>query len=147
MSHITSAIRLLSYMGRTKTRKNLGTSIVKVGPSASVAPKQPPSTASLIEKAQVLVTQCNYELAHKFLVRVLNQDPGHVSARELFGEVQLEMGELDAAKQVLNFREPILGQFVACLLSLFYRRLNRSFNLHLMRQRLRLPLRILILPN
>lgn len=88
-------------MGRTK--KHSRASIAKVEPSTSVATKPPPSTASLIEKAQHLITQCNYELAHKFLARVLDREPSHVSARELFGEVQLEIGELDAAKQVLSF--------------------------------------------
>lgn len=88
-------------MGRTKTKKNSRASIAQLEPSTSVATKPPPSTASLIEKAQGLVTQCNYELAHKFLARVLDREPSHVSARELFGEVQLERGEFDAAKQVL----------------------------------------------
>lgn len=95
-------------MGRTRTKKSLRASIGKVEPSTSVTTNPIPSTASLFEKAQVLVTQCNYELAHKFLVRVLDREPGHVNARELFGEVQLEMGELDAAKEVFYFRGLVL---------------------------------------
>jgi predicted Zn-dependent protease len=87
-------------MGRTKTKKKLRVATAKVEPSSSVAAKPPPSTAALLEKAQALLTQCNYELAHKFLARLLDHEPNHVSARELLGEVQLEMGELDAAKQV-----------------------------------------------
>lgn len=95
-------------MGRTRTKKSLRASIGKVEPSTSVTTNPIPSTASLFEKAQVLVTQCNYELAYKFLVRVLDREPGHVNARELFGEVQLEMGELDAAKEVFYFRGLVL---------------------------------------
>ncbi|KAF8529900.1 hypothetical protein JB92DRAFT_2782757 [Gautieria morchelliformis] len=89
-------------MGRTKTKKKLRATTAKVEPSSSVATKPPPSIPSLLEKAQTLLTQCNYELAHKFLVRVLDHEPSHVSARELLGEVQLEMGELDAAKQTFE---------------------------------------------
>jgi Anaphase-promoting complex, cyclosome, subunit 3 len=95
-------------MGRTRTKKSLRASIGKVEPSTSVATNPAPSTASFFEKAQILVSQCNYDLAHKFLARVLDQEPTHVSARELFGEVQLEMGELDAAKMVLHFRDLVL---------------------------------------
>ena len=87
-------------MGRTKTRKNLRTLTVKVEQSTPTTSKSPPSAASLLEKAQLLVTQCNYDLAHKFLARVLEQEPSNVYARESLGEVYLELGDLEVAKKV-----------------------------------------------
>ena len=99
-------------MGRTKTKKSLRASTVKKEPATSVVSKVPPSTASLFEKCQILVTQCNYDLAHKFLVRVLEQQPNHVGALELLGEVQLEMGELEVAKRVRFFVASLVAYVV-----------------------------------
>ncbi|KIJ54713.1 hypothetical protein M422DRAFT_240793 [Sphaerobolus stellatus SS14] len=90
-------------MGRTKTKKLLQKSTTATKAEASTSPaKASPSIQSIYEKAQELVVQCNYDLAHKFLLRVLEQDANHTAARELLGEVQLEMGELDAAKQTFE---------------------------------------------
>ncbi|KAF8588289.1 TPR-like protein [Ramaria rubella] len=89
-------------MGRTKVKKNVRTSNIKVEPLSPVNPQTPPTTASIFEKAKILVTQCNYDLAHKFLVRVLEQEPNHTAARELLGEVCLEMGELEDATQMFE---------------------------------------------
>jgi len=88
-------------MGRTKTKKlqQKATAVARAE-AVSEASTSTPTTESIYEKAQQLVVQCNYDLAHKFLLRVLEKVPGHTAARELLGEVQVEMGDLDAAKQV-----------------------------------------------
>ena len=77
-------------MGRTriKTKKN--------GPAVSSAPSIP----SLLEKAQELIIQCDYELAQRFVQRVIDKEPTNVQAREMMGVVMLEMGEIKDARSV-----------------------------------------------
>lgn len=89
-------------MGRSKTKKLVRSSTAAQRKAeGSVTPvKGPPSTSSLFSKALQLVTQCNYDLALKFLLRVLEQDANLTNARELLGEVQLELGDITAAEQV-----------------------------------------------
>jgi tetratricopeptide (TPR) repeat protein len=53
----------------------------------------------LLEKAQELIVQCDYDLAGKFVQRVLKRAPDNVEGKEILGVVQLETGHLDAAKQ------------------------------------------------
>ena len=85
-------------MGRTrpKTRK------VKpiVTPNTAEGPSTAPSIPALLEKAQSLIVQCDYELAGRFARRILECEPGNVEAKEILGVTQLETGELDAAKEV-----------------------------------------------
>ena len=85
-------------MGRTrpKTRK------IKpvVTEYTSEGPASPPSISSLLEKAQSLIVQCDYELAGRFARRVLVREPGNVEAKEMLGVTQLETGEILAAKEV-----------------------------------------------
>ena len=76
---------------RIKTKKAVA--------SAAVS-KEPPSIESLFEKAQSLVTQCDYDLAQKFTLRILERSSDHAQAKELLGVIQLEKGDLDDAKQV-----------------------------------------------
>ncbi|KAL0573692.1 hypothetical protein V5O48_008263 [Marasmius crinis-equi] len=84
-------------MGRTKPKKQ---PISKAGEGKSIlATSKAPSIESLLEKAQSLITQCDYELALRFIQRILDQQPSHAEAKELRGVVQLEMGDVDAAKQ------------------------------------------------
>lgn len=59
-----------------------------------------PTTDALLEKTQELIVQCDYDLATRFLDRVLKRAPDHAEAKEMLGVVQLETGLLDAAKQV-----------------------------------------------
>lgn len=59
-----------------------------------------PAISALIEKAQGLIVQCDYELAGRFIVRALERAPNNAEALEIQGVVQLETGDLDAAKQV-----------------------------------------------
>lgn len=85
-------------MGRTRPKKQ---SIIK--PTEPVQPtpsKKRPSISSLLEKAQTLIVQCDYELALKFVRRILEQQPGNVEAKEMLGVALLETGDLEGAKQV-----------------------------------------------
>jgi hypothetical protein len=59
-----------------------------------------PTIEALLEKAQELIGQCDYDLAGKFVERVLRRAPDNVEGKEMLGVVQLETGLLDAAKQV-----------------------------------------------
>ena len=62
--------------------------------------KSEPTVEALLEKAQELIVQCDYNLAGKFVERVLKRAPDNVEGKEILGVVQLETGLLDAAKQV-----------------------------------------------
>ncbi|PPQ69807.1 hypothetical protein CVT25_009744 [Psilocybe cyanescens] len=81
-------------MGRTRTKKKAHSKADD--PSIQAAP---PSTSSLLEKAQTLIIQCDYDLALRFIRRALEQDPKNVEAKEMLGVSLLETGELEAAKQ------------------------------------------------
>ncbi|THH06428.1 hypothetical protein EW145_g4093 [Phellinidium pouzarii] len=82
-------------MGRTRVKS-------KKAAELSISEKELPSLESLFEKAQSFVTRCDYELAQKFAVRILERAPSHVAAKELLGVTQLEMGELDDARQTFQ---------------------------------------------
>jgi len=89
-------------MGRTRTKKAGSKTKEQSGPNGTSS-KQPPSTESLLIKAQELIVQCDYELALKFVHRILDQDPKNVEAKEMLGVALLETGNIDAAKEVLYF--------------------------------------------
>lgn len=61
--------------------------------------KPEPTVEALLEKAQELIVQCDYDLAGEFVERVLKRAPDNVEGKEILGVVQLETGLLDAAKQ------------------------------------------------
>ncbi|GLB40381.1 putative tetratricopeptide repeat [Lyophyllum shimeji] len=83
-------------MGRTRPKK-------KAASKATDPPVQhaasTPSVAALLEKAQSLIVQCDYDLAQRFIRRILEQQPSNAEAKEMLGVVLLETGEIDAAKQ------------------------------------------------
>ena len=85
-------------MGRTrpKTRKikPLATNYSAEEPAPS------PSIPALLEKAQALIVQCDYDLARRFVERALQSDPASAEAREMLGFVQLEIGDWEDAKAV-----------------------------------------------
>lgn len=87
-----------SAMGRTRTKKKTAgkTADTPAGPLPSTAPSIP----ALLEKAQSLIVQCDYDLALRFTTRILEQQPSNAEAKEMLGVVQLEMGEIDAARAV-----------------------------------------------
>ncbi|ODN97274.1 hypothetical protein L198_03837 [Cryptococcus wingfieldii CBS 7118] len=68
-------------------------------PSPAQAHQYDPAT--LIEKAHILLGQSNFELAIKFLERVLEIDPKNLEARELVGIAELEAGDPDVGRQHL----------------------------------------------
>lgn len=68
--------------------------------SKAAAAGSKPSASQLLTKAQSLVAECNFDLARKFLDRILQQEPNNADARELLGVVLLEVGDIDAARQV-----------------------------------------------
>lgn len=59
-----------------------------------------PSIPSLVEKAQSLIEQCDYDLAQRFIQRILEQQPANVEAKEMLGVILLEIGEIRRAKEV-----------------------------------------------
>ncbi|KAG5643011.1 hypothetical protein DXG03_001749 [Asterophora parasitica] len=85
-------------MGRTRPKK-------KAANKATEPPPQPtdtinaPTVASLLEKAQSLIIQCDYDLAQRFIRRILEREPSNAEAKEMLGVALLETGEIDAAKE------------------------------------------------
>lgn len=62
---------------------------------------------ALLSKAQTLVTQCDYDLAQKFTLRILERVPNHIDAKELLGVIHLERGNLDEAKDVRDLHHEV----------------------------------------
>jgi len=83
-------------MGRTRSKKK---GAVKAADPNVQGPNQP-SLPSLLQKAQSLIVQCDYDLAQRFLRRILEQHPANPEAKEMLGVVLLETGEIAAAKEV-----------------------------------------------
>ncbi|KAJ7158752.1 hypothetical protein C8R46DRAFT_1290825 [Mycena filopes] len=86
-------------MTRTKTKKK---STARVPEPTSTPLSTAPSIPALIEKAQSLIVQCDYELAQRFITRILEQQPSNAQAKEMLGVAQLEMGEIEAAKATFS---------------------------------------------
>jgi len=86
-------------MGRARPRTKIHTKL-SAQHTSSATPTKIPSIASLTEKAKELIVQCDYELALRFVRRILEQQPGNVEAREMLGVCLLETGEIKAAKEV-----------------------------------------------
>ncbi|KAI0049808.1 TPR-like protein [Auriscalpium vulgare] len=89
-------------MGRTRTRTRKARPPALDAVEAQEEKKSQPSVSALLEKAQELIVQCDYELAGKFAQRILQREPRHAEAKELLGVTQLETGELEAAKQTFS---------------------------------------------
>lgn len=85
-------------MGRTRPKTKKIKPLITENSSDGRTPA--PSIPALLEKAQTLIIQCDYELAGRFARRVLEHEPGNVEAKEMLGVTQLEMGEIFAAKEV-----------------------------------------------
>ncbi|KAJ7475873.1 hypothetical protein FB451DRAFT_1245083 [Mycena latifolia] len=86
-------------MGRTRTKKKTAARTAEVPASALPAA---PSIPALLEKAQSLIVQCDYDLALRFTTRILEQQPSNAEAKEMLGVIQLEMGEIDAARATFS---------------------------------------------
>jgi Flp pilus assembly protein TadD len=100
-------------MGRTRTKKTKTTK--HTAATTSVTSASEPTIESLFEKAQKLLIQCNYDLAHRFVQRILEREPTNAEAREMSAMVDLERGELETAKEV-------------CIVLRISRRLGASFD-------------------
>ncbi|KIM39823.1 hypothetical protein M413DRAFT_446743 [Hebeloma cylindrosporum] len=81
-------------MGRTRTKKKAHTKAT----DPPVQHSAPPSIQSLLEKSQSLIVQCDYELALRFIHRILEQDAKNPEAKEMLGVAFLETGEIEKAK-------------------------------------------------
>jgi Flp pilus assembly protein TadD len=92
----STLLAVSSNMGRIRAKSKKAA----LAADAPAAPKSAPTIPALLEKAQGLIVQCNYELAQQFAQRVLQREPRHADAREMVGVCQLETGALDEAKQV-----------------------------------------------
>ncbi|CAL1716221.1 unnamed protein product [Somion occarium] len=79
---------------RTKTKK-----VKPVATKTIAEDSEPPSIPALLEKAQSLIVQCDYDLAKLFVQRVIEREPTNVEGKEMLGVVQLETGDIEAAKQ------------------------------------------------
>ncbi|KAF5359557.1 hypothetical protein D9756_003465 [Leucocoprinus leucothites] len=91
-------------MGRTRTKAKVHTKATNppTQHASSATPAKKPSISSLLAKAQELIVQCDYELALRFIGRILEQQPDNVEAREMLGVSLLETGEIDAAKKAFQ---------------------------------------------
>jgi len=88
-------------MGRTRPKTRKARPPVAPDPTESQREdKYEPTIKALLEKAQEMIVQCDYDLAGKFVERVLKRAPDNVEGKEILGVVQLETGLLGAAKQV-----------------------------------------------
>jgi len=83
-------------MGRTKPKKKVNSKAKDLHSES----KKAPSITSLLAKAQSLIEQCDYDLALRFISRILDQDPKNAEAKEMLGVALLETGEIEGAKQV-----------------------------------------------
>lgn len=92
-------------MGRTRT-KSKKSAPTSNGPSNS----ETPSIPSLLSKTQILIAQCNYDLAVQFARRIVERDPPNAEAREMLGVCLLETGEIDEAKGVCVTIPSIFGK-------------------------------------
>lgn len=84
-------------MGRTRTKTRKAKEIITKNTSEEV---QPPSLRALLEKAQSLIGQSDYDLGQLFVNRILERDPRNVEAKELLGVTQLETDDVDSARRV-----------------------------------------------
>ncbi|KAG2122774.1 hypothetical protein DEU56DRAFT_69287 [Suillus clintonianus] len=90
-------------MGRTRTKAKKSALNV-TNSSQSSSSSATPAISAILDKAQVLIVQCDFPLARKFIERVLAREDGSVNeknqAREMMGVVLLETGEVDEAREL-----------------------------------------------
>ncbi|KAF8626984.1 hypothetical protein AX15_004576 [Amanita polypyramis BW_CC] len=82
-------------MGRTRQKRKLVS-------KPALTHENAPSVSALLEKAQSLIVECDYDLALRFAKRILEIEANHVEAREILGISLLETGDLDGAKQAFT---------------------------------------------
>jgi hypothetical protein len=88
---------LLFEMGRTKSAGTVkGAKKASPGKISST----PPSVPALLAKAQSLMGELDFDLARKFVVRILETEPDHFEAREMLAIIEVEKGDVDVARNV-----------------------------------------------
>ena len=85
-------------MGRARNKRKAISKATE--PPVQHTNSKSPSVASLLEKAQSLIVQSDYDLAQRFIRRILEQQPDNAEAKEMLGVVLLELGEIGGAKEV-----------------------------------------------
>ena len=90
-------------MVRTRTKSKNQRHIPTQTPtieSPNASSSTTPNVSALISKTQSIIEQCDYDLASKFIQRILQKSPKNVEAREMLGIVQLETGLVQEARKV-----------------------------------------------
>ncbi|KAF8340566.1 TPR-like protein [Cantharellus anzutake] len=64
--------------------------------------KAPPSIPDLLGSAQSLMDQMNFESARRFVDRILERDPANSKGREMLGLIEIEDGNIDAARKAFS---------------------------------------------
>jgi len=102
--HLEKKIKF-GEMGRTRTRSKNQRHIptkTSTTESSNASSSTTPSVPALISKAQSIIEQCDYDLAGQFIQRILQKSPKNVEAREMLGVVQLELGQVQEAREVCS---------------------------------------------
>jgi hypothetical protein len=87
----------LVTMGRTRRPNKTTLATNKIVPATH---NPMPNVPTLLQKAQTLISQCDYPLALRFIQRVLEIDQSNLEAQELKGIAEIESGDVDCAKLV-----------------------------------------------
>ncbi|THH33213.1 hypothetical protein EUX98_g977 [Antrodiella citrinella] len=90
-------------MGRTRAKTRKAKPVTTANTSETV---ESPSVPALLQKAQALIIQCDYDLAQLFVRRILEREPKNAEAKEMLGVAQLEMGDVDAARETFGTLVP-----------------------------------------
>jgi hypothetical protein len=85
-------------MGRTKTAAE--TKGLRNTSPTRTTPMSEPSVQALLAKAQSLMGEMDFELARRFVARILEIESNHFEAREMLGIMEAEGGNIDAARTV-----------------------------------------------
>ncbi|KAF8312478.1 TPR-like protein [Clavulina sp. PMI_390] len=84
--------------------KNVGRSKnpPKTAPTSASSSKEKskPTVPALLAKAQSLMGEMDFELARKFVDRILEVEPNHFEAREMAGVMEAEEGNVDSARSI-----------------------------------------------
>jgi len=69
-------------------------------------PSSAPSIPDLLKMVQNLIGELNFELARRSVDRILEREPANVEAREILGSIEIEEGNIDAARKVFKTLVP-----------------------------------------
>ena len=89
-------------MGRSRnaiSKKGIREKQNETASSPLKAPSSAPSIPDLLKMAQNLIGELNFELARRSVDRILEREPANVEAREILGSIEIEEGNIDAARK------------------------------------------------